>query len=445
MVKRTRGGVVRSRPSGRVARSGLTWNTAINAFRWANRARRAVRGASRMVRQRASRSSAATSSSARSAPRSFLSTKRYVTTGKIGKKYSRGKKPKYNDFVKKGVVIKNESGGIAAGQECIYVGHYSLPLDRTLAGCSYALARKIMEMNNIYMQDPKEKSAYPNNLVIAINYRSSVGGVIVNSVGTTLSANFSVVSFGDAIGAEICANMGASVNYFEVVKITVDDAVTSENWLTVSGSNIWFDVNGTSNLQMQNRTLANNTTEPTRWASNDITNNPLRGKSYDGVCNLHLLKFIENKATPGAIDSFKYGNSTGVLALESGNGTFTTEMQEMLKKPPIPSAFSNVLRSKYVQLTPGEIRRSTVTSSFRMSLNRLLNVYLDGLRGAANFYTLDDCYIKKGANRFFALEKMCDTAQPDENAGIDVGYEAVNTISCLAHIQKRVNMNTYNL
>lgn len=400
-------------------------------------------------RQRASSLSTMTSSSRRRLNRLLpmsARSRRYVTTGKIGPRFPKPSLAKYDRFVKQGFVIKNEQGGLIEGQECVYIGHYSLPLDRTLSACCYALARRIMEQNNLYSQDPLEPSNYSNSLTVFAHYRAAVGGVLdTASVGTVCAANFSVVTLGDAIGAEIATKITSTLSYFELVKLIILDS-SSENWCTVQGGNISFQVIGNSNLQIQNRTLASDvTTEPTRFNANDVTNNPLRGKVYTGVCNVHALKYIENLGTPGSIAQFYYANDSGVLAINSQDASFATNVQRSLKKPPIPSSMTNSLGSKYVQLSPGEIRRSNVKSSFRMGFNKLIMVYLAALRGSTNFFDARNCAIAKGKNLMYGLEKMCDTGATTEAAGISVGYECVSTVSAVCYIRKRVNMNAFIL
>lgn len=453
----------------RVSRPSVSWNMVNQAARWASRARTAInsaRRASEVVRRGRNivsglRTSVPSSSRPRATSVSMASTvrrgrmRRYVTTGKVGKKYRKANRISYDKFVKSGAITKAEYGGVIEGADCVYVGHYTLDLNRVISTCMYSLARRLLEMKAIYVQDPLEKTLISNNLTVFCRYRTSVGGQVdTSSVGTTINANASLANIGDQIGKEIVTKISSSTTYFEVVKIIIQDAVTFEPWLTVNGGNIFFDVVGNSNLQMQNRTLASNlTSEPTRYSANDVTNNPLRGKQYEGMCNLHQLKFLENKSVPAAIDSFYYSNNTGVLAINSigatvapfTTGSFSTEVSQALKKPPLPSMFTNVNRVSYVQLLPGEVRRSNIKSSFRMGLNKLIGTYLPALRGTTETFALNECYISKGKNRMFAYEKMCDTGLSSEDSGISVGYENVCVISSLCFIKKKVAMNPFVL
>lgn len=442
----------RARTTGRTSGGGLTWKTVAAAARWAQRARRAVRSAA-PLRQAASdynnlimnepRRTRTSVSMGGTRMRRESGGKRYVTTGKVGKKFARAKKKLFNKFIKEGAVIKFEAGGLADGTECVYVGHYSLPLNRVLSCATYALARRVMAAMDIYVQDPLEPTFYQHALDIFIDYRNNVGGQILFSAATPLAANFTLAAFGDAIGTRIASLYTNS--YMEVVKFRILDSVTGDTLFQCNGSNIWFDIVGNSNMQLQNRTLANNTTEPNRFNANDITNNPLRGKRYDGVCNQHVLKFVENVAVPGPVPSLYYDNSTGVLALSSTDAAFTPAIQQSLKKPPLRSAFSNALKSKYTQLLPGEIRRSNVKSSMNIGLNGLLATYGVAIRTAPNMFSLANAMVMKGRNSLYAFEKLCDTGSSTEASGISVGYETVSTVSAVCYVKKKVNMNPYVL
>lgn len=367
----------------------------------------------------------------------------YVTTGKVGSAFGKAARAKYDKFVKEGAVIKQEFGSKIEDQECVYVGHYTYPLNRVISCAMYALARRIMMMMNLYTQDPLEESFYIHALDVFVDYRDTVGGELKFSAATVVGSNFSQVELGDRIGTRIATLYTTS--YLEIVRLRIVDTSTTETVFQCNGSNIFFEVVGNSNMQLQNRTLANNTTEPERYNANDVTNNPLRGKMYGGVSNKHMLKFIENLSTPGPIASFYYNNDTGTLGIASKDASFLPAVQLQLKKPPLAAAFSNLMTSKYIKLDPGEIRRSNTKASFKMGLNALIATFGEAIRGSSSMYSLQNAMIMKGKNVMFAFEKLCDTGGTDENAGISLGYECVTTLSSICYIKKKVNMNPLNL
>lgn len=367
---------------------------------------------------------------------------RFHTFGRSGPKFGKARKVRDNKFIKKGAVIKLEDGGTQDGSECVYVGHYSLPIIFLWRSCMMALARRIFNALNIHVQDPQEDIKWSKALSLQCYYRDSLLGEVKAGTVHACPTLGTLMDFQDDIAQAIVTDWAATDTYYEIVEFFVYDA-TGEVQFRCLGSNIIFEVVGNSHLQLQNRTLANDTVgdEQARSAL-DITNNPLRGKRYDGYGNLHPMKF-NNITTAGSIPQFNYSNDYGLLALDPESATnYSDQVKEMLHKPPLKGALGGVNKSKYVMLAPGEIRRSTCRGYLKENLNQMLKRYSDAYRGKTNFNSPADCFIKKGASSFYGFEKLCDVRDAAKESGsISIGYEINTTISAIAYVKKHTSMN----
>lgn len=367
---------------------------------------------------------------------------RYQTFGRSGPQFQRGRKTKLNKFVKSGAICKIEDGGTLEGIECIYIGHYSLPIIFVWRSAMMALARRILKAMNIEVQDPQQDIGYGKALTMQINYRDSLFGPAKTGTAHAIASLGTLMDLQDDCATAIVTDWAATDTYYEVIDFFVYDAA-GEVAFKCSGANMFFEIVGNSHLQIQNRTLANDNVgdEHARNAL-DITNNPLRGKRYDGYGNIHPLKF-NNIFTAGTIPQFSYSTDYGVLAIDPETATnYSTEVKASLHKPPLKTAFGGVNKQTYVMISPGEIRRSSVKGILRGNLNQLLNRYTDAFRGQTNFNTPSECYIRKGSASFYGFEKLCDVRDTTvESANIAVGYELNSTISAICYIKKMTAMN----
>lgn len=369
--------------------------------------------------------------------------RRYHVLGRTGPKFGRSRKVRYDKFVKFGSVIKLEDGGVLEGTECVYVGHYSLPILPVLKVATMAMARNIARSLNLHTQDPNEDLGYGKATTFTVYYRDAM-------FGETKSTNTAVASFGNIVDlagwlqTAILAGWAATETYYEVVSLYIYDAA-NEPVFKCAGGNVFFEIVGNSNLQIQNRTLANDTVGDNQNRSAlDITNNPLRGKRYDGYGNIHPLKF-NDITTLGTIPQLHHEDDYGVLALNPETATnWTANAKQMLSKPPMAACFGNTNRHKYVMIGPGEIRRSKCKGVIKVSLNNLLKMYSEQIRGNSNFSTVNDALCRKGASVFYGFEKLCDVRDSTESASIAVGWEANVTVSAVCRIRKITKMNALN-
>lgn len=365
---------------------------------------------------------------------------RYRTTGRSGPKFSKKGTSKVSKFLKSGCNLKCEFGYEQEDAEAVYVGHYALPVDRVPAAVMYAIARRILNKMGFFPTDLVE-GVLDQDLDVTWQFRSSFNGTVASTTPLTVSASpaISVAKLGDAIGANLLTAIPNNIVYFEAVGLSIEYTTSLEKVFHCSADAMMVEFDCVSNLQIQNRTKASGVGDET--SALDITNNPLRGKQYMGFYNLHPYRF--NNDTSVAIPSLGYTNGNGALYVGASNSEFTTDMSNLMKKPPPRSAFGNVVKNSYVQIAPGEIRRSKIRTHKKMSFNNFVKLYLDAFRGATVIYTLNEALVRAGKACFFGFEKMCDSGS--ESANVAIGAEWASSVNAIVYIKKKNFMNPYNI
>lgn len=378
-------------------------------------------------------------SSSKVGPATRPRTVRYHTLGGAGKKFSKkGSTSALSLFLKKGFNMKVESGSSITDVEACYVGHTALPINRVVPCVFYALARKILNGQKCFPTDGLEPTGM-QAVTIYWRYRTTLNGVVATTAGGAVGANIDIVGLGNAMGQELLTVISATVTYFEAVKVEIYATTSGELLFEANCDAIKVEVDSVSNLQIQNRTQATGAGDES--SALDVSNNPLRGKMYNGHGNIHPYRF--NNDTAVTCPTLNYDNNTGLLQVAAGDANLTTQMAQAMKKPPPRSAFGNVQSTKYVQIAPGEIRRSKVRGKFTMNFNNFIKAYLDTMRGAAFIFSLNHTYVPKGPSAFFGLEKLCDSG--GETSSIAIGFEATHSVNAMVTISNKNFVNPYVL
>lgn len=361
----------------------------------------------------------------------------YRTMGRSGPKFSKkGASRKLSMFLKAGFNMKAEAGSTLTDTEAVYVGHYSLPVNRVCSTVFYALARRILNTQSCYPSDGLQATGL-QGITVYWQYRTAFNGPISTSTGSAVGANASIVDLGNALGAEVLTLITATTTYFELTKVQVYGTAAADLLFEANCDYIKVTVDAVSNLQIQNRTKGTGGGDVS--SALDISNNPLRGKMYLGYSNIHPYRF--NNDASVSVPSLDYDNTSGLLGIISTDANFTSEMAATIKKPPPRSAFGNVSRTKYVQLAPGEIRRSKIRGKFSLSLNNFIKMYLDCMRSGTQIFNIGQGLVSKGSSCFFGLEKLCDSG--GETSDISIGYECTHSINALVTIARKNYVNPY--
>lgn len=364
----------------------------------------------------------------------FPRRRNYYTQGRMGKKFKRGRKFKPNKFLKSGDVQKLEVGFTQSDTECVYVGHVTHPVTPVWNGMWMAFARKIAQAihsdyTNINTQINAGGTIYRWNF----NYQLAADGPLITLPEVTIAASDTWKTLAQEIGDQLLTVIVPGTNYFALHTFYLWEQGTGVrfNQKTWKFKNMTCQIVGNSNLQVQNRTQAPGAGDESNML--DVANNPLRGKVYHGYGAQHKYKF--NNDAIGTIPIMGYNNVTGQLALGSDNANFTLGMQKVLRKPPVPSAFTNIRTAKYTTIKPGEIRRSSLTHSLKKSYNEWIRMLLPYLQETTvDFFEIANSTF--GKNSFMALEKTCDSG--DEGKDVTVGCELVVTMSTVCHYKQNM-------
>jgi hypothetical protein len=369
---------------------------------------------------------------------------RYHTTGSSVYKYTPKFKSGMSDYAKNGATLKVEHSFDKSDPECVYVGHSTHPAHSVMRVIFMSVIRKVakrwgQDFNDFQSVINGEAATTFNNIQVRIQYRTTVNGVLQES-SITIPNQSTWMDLADIIASRIIQLAASTVVYFELYEIqfanTLGTIAQVNSVQTVRASSTRVKVHGKSHLNFQNRTVATDSGTVDESNRDDIANNPLRGKSYTGFGSNHLYKWNNDRAV--SAPSLSYETVHGALELSAGDANFTPEMSNSLKKPPPYKSFGNCTGQHYVRVMPGQIVTSTINRTYEKSLNGFIFSMLPFIREATDMVTKPAVtHLKMGTNRFFGLEKLCNTASNEPD--ISVGCEVTLTISAIAVIKR----NTY--
>lgn len=356
----------------------------------------------------------------------------YRSTGRSGPKFVKPKRASVNKFIKYGSIIKTEYGVVQTDPDCIYIGHSAVAAEKFLHSTFLALVRTILTDLRVNIPSFDHPVAY---FKYDIFYQASTNGVIASTGIVTLTSQT-----GSAIADSIrdtvlglCATgvyvhlQNIQVSLFEPGVSGANDTYTIYNF-----ADLKFTTVSNSNMQLQNRTIAA-TGAGDETSALDVSNNPLRGKVYSGWSSTWPYRF--NNDTTTNTPTLQFSPAQGVCYLASNLAGFTSSMSAALKKPPPHTNFIRAKRSSYVQLAPGEIKRSHVKHVWSYTLNQMLNkcyLYCQAQNAgtqATAFWGPTNCLL-------YGLEKLCDTGAGDEPT-ISVGLEIVQTTFTICRYKKK--------
>lgn len=345
---------------------------------------------------------------------------KFFTVGKMGPKFRRSKAKKPSKMLKNGVTRYIENGGIVGSADCAYVGHsfapaqlFAIMVDSIVRDLFIKAGHRVVSMNH----SPETTASF------RWSYRTTVGGSpVVRVVNIATTDTF----------RDIAANFRTDV--LSVASTTVDDWTMYEIRLrnTTLGTDymasLYFDdvmlqFDCSSSIAIQNRTLADSTATDT-GNRNEVTNNPIGGKSYEGYGNGASLKLWDN-ALAIASSVLMGQRNTGVIRFDPNEPNVTPEQGRIYKRPNHMSAYSHVTKSASARLNPGQIRNSTIAFKRVMYWNTMFKKLYPFIKEAGSV----DQYLPIGSFRFFAFEKKCNTQTVAEQ-NISLGFEMNSVYRC---------------
>lgn len=338
-------------------------------------------------------------------------------SGKRGRK-ARTAKP--TTFRKRGSELKYEIGGVLGDPDCVYIGHSTNGGEFWLDMFCRNVVRDLFGMKGTYFADWNQQ--WTDNMTFEVRYKDGV----TNSVSTTLSwtSNDSLINFDqtylglayemkkriqDAFRADAALGRYHEIPVFDHFKLL--NVADVEAWIRATDYYHVFKVEST--LVLQNRSLANDDAgaDPVRTLVTDISNNPLIGRQYIGTQNGFTPKVRETLGQlPANYQPFHPQYDKPVI-LSQAQYTLT----DTLAKPPPGSFFKNCKKSNRVQLNPGQLKKSYLRTSLKLSCQRFNNLFYHAWIIDA---TDDYQRLPKGHCAMFGFEKLLNSRVDEPSISI---------------------------
>lgn len=393
---------------------------------------RAIRSASRSVkRQRTQPRGRTRSTGTQTTPRPIspprVRRRVYNTRGRYVGKFRYGTYRKAGSVSKQGAMLAVEKGGTVTNDKCIYIGHSTVGREKLLKVVCMAIMRRLAHQLGQQVVTFKEQIgswgvSHTNPLGdLYYSYNSASQNVTaITNVQITNAMTWEGLV--DAFITSIKAVAGAAgARTFEIVEIWIqqeEDTVTNAvipitpARLHLRGAFVKFSCY--SNLKIQNRTLANSGANPEHHDSMlDVENNPLQGRSY--TCKGNQFKMRWNNDGSNSFALFSNDDSGVIDGGDIDTNGVTTEMLDLLQRPPSRNMFVGTRLMGKCRLGPGQIKGSSIRYAKEISLARLMRAFTPKIMGAQQTFW-------QSKSKLFAFEKMMhtdDATEPDMN----IGYE----------------------
>lgn len=357
-----------------------------------------------------------------------------------------GKKVTKSDPLR--VTLKVEKGFNFVGWHAIYPGGVTHPSSGVLRMISYAIIRFMMKQAKIDFGNWDDLMVVPTSvqdarIAIRIFWKTEGQGnsalaqesCFSSSLGTRSFENYAqlfasrlISTFSNALTEGSRRLVGLSIGPEET-----DDI--SQNFISAQyyhASDLYVSVKGESTLQVQNRTLADGGTNATD--SDNIFNNPLRGKYYTFARGRPVIRNVGSGDTATSRTYFPYFAQNGIIAQQDrfgaapGGSNFSENVSKAIRKPPNGVFFTNCKTTKMCQVLPGAIMRSRIEHDVTHNVATWMNLFrskfqsttsktIAGLDG-----TEDPSDYTVGVAHMYGLEKMVDTDLVNDNQ-LQIGHE----------------------
>lgn len=346
--------------------------------------------------------------------------RRFYTVGKLGRRFKRSKKVRHGKFLRHGITRYVETGGTVSALNCPYVGHAFAPAQifATMADCVIQRLFKKAGYRIVSMQHKPGTVAS-----IRWDYRNAEGEVLTaRAFNIAVTDTYQIVA--DALRTDIFAAASSGADDFQMYSIQLrNDTTGTEFMASLYFDDIWIEFDCSSSLAIQNRTLADSTSADAA-NKNEVTNNPIGGKSYQGYGTGSTLKLLDQ--TVSISKSMLTANrNSGVISFDIDSANITTQQKNLYKRPNAAGAYARVTKSAPAMLQPGQIKNSRLVWKKNIAWNSMVKKLFEYIKEDG----LVNQYLPIGFFRFFAFEKKCNTQLLAEST-VDVGYELNSVYRC---------------
>jgi hypothetical protein len=352
--------------------------------------------------------------------------RRFNTTGNFVGRFKKVQRVYHSRFAKYGFKMRSEKGGTVSQDKCVYIGHSTGARAKLVKTFWSALLRKLMLLAGQQICTFKEVVS-PEVTVkpgtIRIDYSTLEDGTTESSITVNMNvgdtyeelASTMATNWNTAVAASDYTLRIHRVRYIPQADET-SGADSHEFKLDCTRATFTFRV--TSNMKIQNRTLAATGAGDGEHQHhmNSVENNPLQGKSYYKLGGGFRFKWSNDASNTFTLHP---DDSSGLIEGDPDDATLSTEMQDLLQRPPATTSFWNCKHGGNVKLGPGTIKSSNLSYSKTLSVNAFLKA-LHSENESASKHTFPYAKCK-----MFALEKMMHTDDADE-PDMNIGYEINN-------------------
>lgn len=340
---------------------------------------------------------------------------------------------KLKTMITRGVSLTNESGAVidtirddGSNNSILWLGHHDTPANSVFIAGWMSLIKALMHKAGFHFNTLDEAIIAPDNDLIAISYRPTDGGAmiqysasIVTMVPSAADRSIYKIALYLANGARPYYVSGAATDYQKIFdsiwyvparagSTYVDGTVAKIN---LNKARVQFKVKNV--LKFQNRTV----NEPSDDEfTTKVDNVPLYVKGY--TCKGNKF-YAPDRTAVGETTLYLTGSqTTGIMHDVDNNEALT------YGEPPHPKVLgAKGLPSKKLQ--PGQIHTSFITDEFSVLFSDMIN--------KIGYPTFTGGIIKNmlGTSKLYCFDKMIETLGAVDRAPIKVGYESQQDIMAL--------------
>lgn len=356
--------------------------------------------------------------------------KRFFTTGILGRKFTKGKRFTSSRYLRYGVAMQYERGLTLTSSDCVYAGH-------AFGNAAVFQTACLSVVHKLFKKAGHRISSNQSPIQNAADYRINLEYILydgdvplntsynVGSSDTYLSAGNGLRNIIEAV---IIANVATAGTTFMCTRIYLQNQSNTNTFVeaVLSLQDVMLDFYCTSNMVLQNRTLADTSSGAADWEGDAVSNNPIVGKSYWGYGTGSALK-VQNNVIDIA-DAMLVGTGySGEISLDINQANISSQMIGTYKRPPPGGALRGVRKTAYVSVNPGHMKSSHMTFKRKIAFNKLIALLYPTLRlGTA---TATPTFLPLGTFRIFAFQKKLKAAASEED--VSIGFEIQATYRCL--------------
>ena len=328
------------------------------------------------------------------------------------------RRAKVTMFDRQGAIWKGETGGAVTDANSVLVGHGTFCTQTVIQNMYRACIRYLMQLFDENMNSFNELALVGT---YTFSYYSETDSVTQITYSHTVSVGQTYNDVAVSLWVLFLAEFGTS-------KLMIWNSMEFEDGFSkrarVSMKDVYIRQEMTSNIVIQNRTLANSgTMDPGTNNANDVSNNPLVGRVCSGKGT--AIMFKDRTLGTSVANDLKinriYGEVTRTGAL----------MPDSNKIPLYGKAYIGDPTGRRVFLSPGQIKKHFLKSTMSMDFQTFFNKVYSAFKQQALTTTPNFPMVDLGKIGWFCFEKVLNSRvdEPNISVGYEVNYELK---TCLA-------------